>query len=300
MMDKNKRYTVWNKISIFFVCAILLAGSAGCGRKNAAEEKTKSYTDSESSEIEVMPESVEDIDDYLKSDSKDGNTDHQSEIEVMTESVEDIDNYLKSDKKDMNENKLEDTKESGQSETETPEEKTKRLRAETVSAPSVSADEVTDLRIEIHKKQHALQLWNEEELIAEYPVGLAKNPTGAKEKEGDNKNPEGSYYICNKNSRSQYHLALGISYPNIEDANRGYEEGLINESEKNSLIYANEHGKKPDWYTALGGEIMIHGQKGEQGSESDWTRGCFAVDNEIMDFIWDYVEVGTPVLITAD
>lgn len=45
---------------------------------------------------------------------------------------------------------------------------------------------------------------------------------------------------------------------------------------------------------------MIHGQKGEQGSESDWTRGCFAVDNEIMDFIWDYVEVGTPVLITAD
>ena len=45
---------------------------------------------------------------------------------------------------------------------------------------------------------------------------------------------------------------------------------------------------------------MIHGQKGGQGSESDWTRGCFAVDNEIMDFIWDYVEVGTPVLITAD
>lgn len=264
MMDKNKRYTVWNRISIFFVCAILFAGSAGCGRKNAAEEKTKSYTDRGSSEID------------------------------------DIDNYLRSDIKDMKENKIKDTKESGQSATETPDEKTKRLRAEAISAPSVSADEVTDLHIEIHKKQHALQLWNEEKLIAEYPVGLAKNPTGAKEKEGDNKNPEGSYYICNKNSRSQYHLALGISYPNIEDANRGYEEGLINESEKNSLVYANEHGKKPDWYTALGGEIMIHGQKGEQGSETDWTRGCFAVDNEIMDFIWDYVEVGTPVLITAD
>lgn len=196
MMDKNKRYTVWNRISIFFVCAILFAGSAGCGRKNAAEEKIKSYTDRGSSEID------------------------------------DIDNYLRSDIKDMNENKIKDTKESGQSATETPDEKTKRLRAEAISAPSVSADEVTDLHIEIHKKQHALQLWNEEKLIAEYPVGLAKNPTGAKEKEGDNKNPEGSYYICNKNSRSQYHLALGISYPNIEDANRGYEEGLINESEK--------------------------------------------------------------------
>ena len=134
MMDKNKRYTVWNRISIFFVCAILFAGSAGCGRKNAAEEKTKSYTDRGSSEID------------------------------------DIDNYLRSDTKDMKENKIKDTKESGQSATETPDEKTKRLRAEAISAPSVSADEVTDLHIEIHKKQHALQLWNEEKLIAEYPV----------------------------------------------------------------------------------------------------------------------------------
>lgn len=198
----------------------------------------------------------------------------------------------------------EDTQESQVSEAtielETPEEKTKRLRAEVPKAPLVLPEEVEELRIEIHKSQHSLQLWDGSELIAEYAVGLAKNPVGAKQQEGDNKNPEGTYYVCNKNSKSQYHLALGISYPNIEDAKRGYEDGLISEQERNSLMKANENGGKPNWYTALGGEIMIHGQKGNQGGESDWTRGCFAVDNEVMDLIWDYVEVGTVVEITAD
>lgn len=184
--------------------------------------------------------------------------------------------------------------------TETPEEKTRRLRSEEAVPPSISKEEVTNLRIEIHKKQHALQLWDESELIAEYALGLAKNPIGVKEKEGDNKNPEGIYYICNKNSKSQYHLALGLSYPNIEDANRGYEDGLISKKERDSLIQANENGKKPNWYTDLGGEIMIHGQKGDQGSQTDWTRGCFAVNNEVMDMIWDYVEVGTVVEIIPD
>lgn len=204
------------------------------------------------------------------------------------------------EEKEMEE--TEERKEAGgmEAESETPEEKTVRLRSEVPAAPSVSLEEVTELSIEIHKSEHSLQLWNGTELIAEYAVGLAKNPIGAKEREGDNKNPEGEYYVCNKNSQSQYHLALGLSYPNIDDARRGYEDGLIGEAEMNSLISANEKGEKPDWYTPLGGEIMIHGQKGESGGESDWTRGCFAVDNEVMDLIWDYVAVGTKVTISAD
>lgn len=218
--------------------------------------------------------------------------------ENESESVEEVSE--KESEKESTEWETTETKPEEKEGIETPEEKTTRLRSELPEAPSMPPEEATDISIEIHKSEHSLQLWNGEKLIAEYAVGLAKNPTGAKEKEGDNKNPEGEYYVCNKNSKSQYHLALGLSYPNMEDAKRGYEDGMISEQERDALLHANETGGQPNWYTALGGEIMIHGQKGEKGGESDWTRGCFAVDNEVMDFIWDYIKVGTKVTITAE
>ena len=49
----------------------------------------------------------------------------------------------------------------------------------------------------------------------------------------------------------------------------------------------------PPWNTSLGGEIMIHGH----GSETDWTLGCIAVDNEVMDILWQYCHNGTGVII---
>lgn len=204
------------------------------------------------------------------------------------------------EQKESTEETIEEKLQTEETEIETAKEKTRRLREEVPKAPTLPQKEITNLRIEIHKQQHALQLWDGEEMIAEYAVGLSKNQSGIKEKEGDNKNPEGTYYVCNKNGKSQYHLAFGLSYPNAEDAKRGYETGLISEKERDSLIGANENRKKPNWYTALGGEIMIHGQKGELGSESDWTRGCFALNNDVMDMIWDYVEVGTEVKILSD
>ena len=46
-----------------------------------------------------------------------------------------------------------------------------------------------------------------------------------------------------------------------------------------------DNWKRPDWYTPLGGAIMIHGH----GSGSDWTEGCIAVENEVMDILLAYV-----------
>lgn len=40
---------------------------------------------------------------------------------------------------------------------------------------------------------------------------------GPKRSEGDNQVPEGFYYINEFNSRSNYHLALGLNYPNASD-----------------------------------------------------------------------------------
>ncbi len=162
--------------------------------------------------------------------------------------------------------------------------------------PTLFQKKVDDMKepfIRIHKAQRTLELYDGDELVACIRVALGHKPEGAKEKEGDNKTPEGQYFICVRNANSKYHLSLGISYPNAEDAKVGLDAGLINETQYRSIVSAQEQGKRPSWSTALGGEIMIHGG----GTDSDWTAGCIAVRDEDMDYLWELVPLGTPVEI---
>lgn len=171
--------------------------------------------------------------------------------------------------------------------------------AESPSSESDTTNQETDGNyIVVTKSERQLTLYDAAgNTLAQYAVGLAQNPVGAKEKEGDKKTPEGEYYICTKNTNSKFHKALGLSYPNIQDAERGVAEGLITEAELEQITEEINSGEQPDWYTALGGEIMIHGQKGNLGSQSDWTTGCIAVNNDVIDALWDQVQVGTKVTI---
>jgi murein L,D-transpeptidase YafK len=50
-----------------------------------------------------------------------------------------------------------------------------------------------------------------------YKVCAATGKLGPKRKEGDKQVPEGFYYINELNSNSNYHLSLGINYPNMSD-----------------------------------------------------------------------------------
>jgi L,D-peptidoglycan transpeptidase YkuD (ErfK/YbiS/YcfS/YnhG family) len=54
-----------------------------------------------------------------------------------------------------------------------------------------------------------------------------------------------------------------------------------------------ERRERPPWNTPLGGEIFIHGN----GSQSDWTWGCVALDNEDMKELFDAIPKGTNVVI---
>lgn len=111
--------------------------------------------------------------------------------------------------------------------------------------------------------------------------------------EGDGKTPEGEYYVCVKNYNSSFYLSLGVSYPNKADAAAALEDGRINDSTYESIADAIDRGQRPDWNTPLGGAIMIHGH----GGSRDWTAGCVAVDNEVMDILFDYCSVGTKITI---
>lgn len=169
-----------------------------------------------------------------------------------------------------------------------------------IKEPSLSPEEATDVSIVVEKSKHLLTLYNGDAVIAQYTVGLASHYTeGAKQQEGDKRNPEGEYEVCVLNNKSKFYLALGLNYPNATDAKRGLDSGLITQEEYDDIISALNAGQVPNWYTKLGGQIMIHGQKGNLGGQTDWTTGCVAVNNKVMDILWKYCRVGTKVTIYA-
>jgi len=98
-------------------------------------------------------------------------------------------------------------------------------------------------------------------------VGLGLNPVDDKKRQGDRATPEGEFYIFTKNNKSTYYLSLGISYPNVEDAERGLRDGLISRAQHDAIVKAIRSKTAPPQNTELGGDIYIHGN----GASSDWT-----------------------------
>lgn len=135
-------------------------------------------------------------------------------------------------------------------------------------------------RIVVRKKARKLMLYRGGDKLAEYGIALGGAPAGHKQKEGDERTPEGEYLIDWRNEKSGYYKSLHISYPNKTDKAR-----------------AEARGESP------GGLIMIHGQKNRFGwlapltQRADWTDGCIAVTNREMEEIWRSVDDGTPIVI---
>ncbi|MBU2936125.1 MULTISPECIES: L,D-transpeptidase family protein [Pacificibacter] len=128
-------------------------------------------------------------------------------------------------------------------------------------------------RVVLYKGRRRLYLLSGTKVLKKYKVGLGGVPVGHKQFEGDGKTPEGSYIIDRKNPQSQYHLSIGISYPNSRD-----------------IAYARANGRSP------GGEIFIHGRAGEhKGRGRDWTAGCIAVKDRHMEEIYMMVATGTQI-----
>lgn len=129
-------------------------------------------------------------------------------------------------------------------------------------------------QILVSKSDRKMYLFHGAEVLKEYDVHLGFAPEGHKQFEGDGKTPEGSYTISHRNPKSEFHLSLGISYPN--DADRAF---------------AAANGKRP------GGDIFIHGGPTRRVTKHDWTAGCIAVTNRQIETIYSMVKPGTPIII---
>jgi len=102
-------------------------------------------------------------------------------------------------------------------------------------------------RLVITKHARSLTVFDGEEEVLRIPVVIGKNPAD-KLRKGDLATPEGEFYICYKNPASQYHRFLGLSYPNVEDAERGLRDKLITPTEcqqiRDSLRKPNSQGAR--------------------------------------------------------
>ncbi|OWU86004.1 ErfK/YbiS/YcfS/YnhG family protein [Oceanicola sp. 22II-s10i] len=130
-------------------------------------------------------------------------------------------------------------------------------------------------RVVVYKEQRKMYLLHNQEVLKAYDFGLGFTPVGHKQFRNDGKTPEGEYTIDRRNPNSEFHLSIGISYPNKLDRE-----------------FASSQGKSP------GGDIFIHGRpwKYRKGGQ-DWTAGCIAVTNKEIEDIYAMVRDGTPISI---
>jgi len=128
--------------------------------------------------------------------------------------------------------------------------------------------------------------------VKSYRVISGAKP-GDKEAEGDKRTPEGVFHVVLRNPKSKYVLSLGLDYPNAEDADRGLKAKLINRKQYDAIIDAINRGKQPPWHTRLGGEIMIHGAKGDRTG----TLGCISMDDNAIRELYRRIGLGVEVEI---
>jgi murein L,D-transpeptidase YafK len=128
--------------------------------------------------------------------------------------------------------------------------------------------------IQVHKAERKMYVLHNDRVLKSYDVALGFAPNGHKQFEGDGKTPEGTYFIDRRNPDSDFHLSLGISYPNVYDR------------EAAALL-----GKSP------GGDIFIHGGPKKPIRQRDWTAGCIAVTDREIEVLYSMVKTRTPILI---
>ena len=155
--------------------------------------------------------------------------------------------------------------------------------------------------IVIYKAKRRLHYFENDILKKRFSVVLGKRPRGAKQRRGDLKTPEGAYYVTSKNTRSRFHRFLGLSYPNIRDADRGLVSHILSRNQYDQIKKAIHGGRQPPWGTPMGGYVGIHGEGKYRDFTKrhriNWTDGCISLSDSDVKVLFDLVSIGTPVLI---
>lgn len=123
---------------------------------------------------------------------------------------------------------------------------------------AVAVDYPGEIYVRWFKREAVLELWARNagrrfRLVATYPILATSGVPGPKRREGDRQVPEGFYQIDRFNPRSNFHLSLGLNYPNAADR-----------------VHADPQ--------APGSDIFIHG--------GDVTIGCAPIGDELIEELY--------------
>lgn len=122
------------------------------------------------------------------------------------------------------------------------------------------SEDFSNMFIRVFKQEAQMEVWVQDIygkyiLFNQYNVYAMSGELGPKRMRGDAQVPEGFYYINDFNPVSNYHLSLGINYPN-----------------KSDMILSKAEDK--------GGDIYIHGAR--------VSAGCIAMSNYYIEDIYIY------------
>ncbi|MBF0425600.1 MAG: L,D-transpeptidase family protein [Magnetococcales bacterium] len=134
-------------------------------------------------------------------------------------------------------------------------------------------------------------------------IRLGAHPSGPKQMRGDQRTPEGLYYVTYVNAASRFGrdpdtggplASFALSYPNSGDAWRGFRNGVIDSRAYQRVLAQLAKKEPPPQDTLLGGDIMIHGSEDQI---SNWTEGCIALSDRDIKTLAPYITPGTWVEI---
>lgn len=131
-------------------------------------------------------------------------------------------------------------------------------------------------------------------------IAIGRGGAGSDKRGNDDRTPLGEYRITHVTTNSDFHIFIGINYPNLDDAERGRAQGLISGRDFDAIRNAVLAGRQPPQDTALGGHIGIHGLgAGDPGIHAvfNWTNGCVALTNEQIADLAARIQPGTRVVI---
>lgn len=150
------------------------------------------------------------------------------------------------------------------------------------------------------QKQTLDVLRGDQHILGFKRVAIGSGGAALDRRRGDNKTPIGRFRVNKLDSKSKFHVFIGLDYPSRIQIERAWRNKIISAVEyKRINTIRKETGIAPQ-DTILGGYIGIHGIGVGNRAIHDvynWTQGCIAVTNAQIDQLHKYVALDTLVVI---
>jgi murein L,D-transpeptidase YafK len=161
-----------------------------------------------------------------------------------------------------------------------------------------------DMVVVVEKSANKMTVFYQGKPLKSFLCVSGVNSQGDKQRQGDNRTPEGRFFITDKEQlNDDPYLGrkwIGLSYPDTPHAQKALENNLISINQYQEIASANEEKVQPPQNTPLGGWIGIHGGREDLTEKGiNWTEGCIAMQDKDLEELYGLVQYGTPVVIVA-